>query len=422
MTPRPFRADALVAGSVAVLTGLQLALPVGVTAAAIASIALCPVWLPLLRNHLGARTLFVLCLGALVSGLVLTGLRSSDHGVSPFLLTENSALVANIALTVGVLLWSRHLLGAPRVALLIAVGMLASIPLHGVADGNLWRFTLSIPIAVFALAVATQARNRPLELTALLALAAVSLVNDARSGTAILMITAIVVLWQLVPLPRRDGGRSTLRVVVTIGVTVAVVYSTAMSLIAGGVFGELTRLRTQAQIDTAGSVLLGGRPELGASLALFGERPAGFGSGTLATPVDVAIAKAGMASLGYDPDNGYVENYMFGAGYEVHSVIGDLWLRYGLVGLALAVALVVITVSSVVRRIRFNLASALLIFLGIRMLWNLFFSPLASSELLTILFLTIALPHVSEPGRARFGRHLVRPASQQPTDRGVVLA
>lgn len=423
MTTAPFRAEAIVAGSVAVLTGLQLALPVGLTMTAIVSLLLCPVWLPVLRAYFGARTLITLSFVAIVSGLILTGINAADHQVSPFLLTENSAMLANIALGLGLLLWCRHVIGAPRLALMLALGMLLSIPLHGAEDGNLWRFTLSIPIAVFTLAVAAQSGNRPLELTSLLALAAISVLNDARSGTTILLITAIVVVWQLLPLPRSGGlvrGRSTLGVLLTIGITVAVVSTIAMSLITNGVFGELTKARTLAQIESSGSVLLGGRPELGASFALFAADPSGFGSGTLAAPIDIVIAKAGMADLGYNPDNGYVERYMFGGGFEVHSVLGDLWLRYGIVGLTLALVLLTLTIRSVVRRIRFNIASALVVYLGIRMLWNLLFSPLTASALLITVFLAIALPHMTAPGGAPLGRHSAHPAARARTGRELV--
>ena len=37
-----------------------------------------------------------------------------------------------------------------------------------------------------------------------------------------------------------------------------------------------------------------------------------------------------MAYIGYDPNNGYVEKWMFGHGYALHSTFGDLWAIYGL--------------------------------------------------------------------------------------------
>ena len=70
----------------------------------------------------------------------------------------------------------------------------------------------------------------------------------------------------------------------------------------------------------------------------------GFGVGENPTPGDAYVAKAGMAAIGYDPNNGYVEHDMFGSGFELHSVFGDLWAHCGLVGLVLAAYLFVFVV------------------------------------------------------------------------------
>ena len=47
-----------------------------------------------------------------------------------------------------------------------------------------------------------------------------------------------------------------------------------------------------------------------------------------------------MIDINYDPDNGYVNNFMFGNGIELHSGIGDLWAFMGPVGLVVAASLV----------------------------------------------------------------------------------
>src|SRR3712207_9122030 len=45
--------------------------------------------------------------------------------------------------------------------------------------------------------------------------------------------------------------------------------------------------------------------------------------------------KAGMAQIGYQPNNGYVETYMFGGQFKLHSVIGDAWAYFGVAGILL---------------------------------------------------------------------------------------
>ena len=43
----------------------------------------------------------------------------------------------------------------------------------------------------------------------------------------------------------------------------------------------------------------------------------------------------GMASVNYNPNNGYVHNYMFGHGFELHSGLADIWIALSLPGAAL---------------------------------------------------------------------------------------
>ena len=69
-----------------------------------------------------------------------------------------------------------------------------------------------------------------------------------------------------------------------------------------------------------------------ATLGLMHRHPLGFGSGTIPNYNDIQTAKEGMALINYNPNNGYVEHWMFSHGYAMHSMFGDLWTSYGLVG------------------------------------------------------------------------------------------
>ena len=51
---------------------------------------------------------------------------------------------------------------------------------------------------------------------------------------------------------------------------------------------------------------------------------------------DVQVAKAGMLHVDYDPENGYVEHFLFGTKIELHSTLGDLWAYAGPAGILLA--------------------------------------------------------------------------------------
>ena len=182
-----------------------------------------------------------------------------------------------------------------------------------------------------------------------------------------------------------------------------------------GALGENARARSVAQIERSGSLLTGGRPELGASIALLTARPWGYGSGVFPTGEQIQTAKRGMVTLGYDPDNGYVNRYMFGNGFEVHSLTGDLWILFGLSGLALAVLLALAVGSSLITRLASGTASAVGAFLALRLLWDLAFSPIGSAALTLAVTLAVLLPQVGDrqpPSGSHRARHLSAPPAR----------
>lgn len=141
------------------------------------------------------------------------------------------------------------------------------------------------------------------------------------------------------------------------------------------------------QIETSGSLILGGRPEIAASAALVQDSIIGYGPGVAPNWEDVQVAKAGMITIGYDPDNGYVNSYMFGRGFELHSVAGNLWATFGLIGLGLAALMAWQSFRSIQRGPVAGAGDALLLYLALRTLWNTFFAPwYASIPIVILLF------------------------------------
>ena len=88
------------------------------------------------------------------------------------------------------------------------------------------------------------------------------------------------------------------------------------------------------------------------------------------------------AAIGYDPNNGYVENYMFGDGIELHSLFADIWVMFGVGGIALALAIIVFTMRGVLHDIATGVASTVAMYLALRLLWDMAFSPWLSSLVL----------------------------------------
>ncbi|TQL01429.1 O-antigen ligase family protein [Cellulomonas sp. SLBN-39] len=378
-------------GAVAALT-LEMPLVDAFTTAVIVPLALTPVWWSATRRFVGARTLLALTGLALVTGLWLSASTSATHTVDPTLLRAHVLLMLGGVAGIGLLLWARTVVPVRVVALSAAAGLVMRLALEPINPANPWKYNFSYALTVLALALVVRRRPRPAEIALLLVIAAVSMLNDSRSAFATLVLAALLVLWQLRPrtLGRRASAITTLAF---FGAVTACVYSVGTNLILEGYLGEETQQRSIAQVEASGSLLLGGRPEWGASVALFTEQPAGYGIGVVANLDDILVAKSGMAALNYDPNNGYVENYMFGGEIKLHSVLADLWSRHGPVGLVLAGWMLGLAVWSLASAVARRVATGLVIYLTCLMLWNFAFGPIYSAmPILVLAFGMLLLP------------------------------
>ena len=364
--------------------------PGGVRSGVIVAAVLLPVWIGAMVRFKAGALLLALAGLAAVTGVVLTSVHAQDHHVWSSWALSRGLFVFGAVLTAGMLVWAVDIAGPAMVGVAFGAGLVAGIPFNLSDNPNLWRFTLSIPIGVFLLALAAWLRNVPISVAVAAGLAVVGTLNDSRSNSAMLAFAAVVVVWQSassVSSSQRRGVGS----VVMLCVTAWAIYLVGQAAIVEGYFGEITQARTQQQVERSGSLLLGGRPEIAASAALIGDYPLGMGAGTQPNLRDVLSAKARMTEIGYDPNNGYVESYMFGAGVEVHSMFGDLWLWFGLAGLALSVTMAGIMARGLVRMTRTRTLTVLYAYLAIRFVWDLAFSPATSSMRLLPLALALAL-------------------------------
>lgn len=386
-----YTTTSIVAAAAAAATAVRYQFGPGVSLSLIAAVVLLPVWWHVLARFRFARLLLALAAIAAVWGGVLT-LFETMRPVSTSLLLEQTFTLLSLAGGIGVLLWARTQIGLGGTAVAFGVGALANVVLTGGNPANLWKYSLAVPVIIIVLGLTAMSGRRWLDLLALGALAVVCLASDSRSMTSFLLLAAVIVLWQMFMPPGTRRPRP-LQTLVLLGVLSLAAFSLLQALILEGALGDAAQQRTQAQIDTSGSLIAGGRPELGAATALVAERPQGFGSGVLPVSHDVWIAKTGMSELNYDPDNGYVEGYMFGGQYEVHSVVGDLWLRFGPVGAIFAVALIGCAIYAVARSVSVKAAAGIAVWLVLLGAWDTFFSPLlTSSRTLALLFALTAIP------------------------------
>lgn len=375
----------IAAGSVALL-GVRVSVGPGLTPGLVVAVVLLPVWLPRLAHFFGARLLLGGLLCTLVSGYLLSILDGAGKVIGAAQL-NTTVLVATLISGIGVVLWSRTYFSAPQIGLIFGCGLLGNAMIGGnsvLAAGNPLKFVWAIPLTITILAIASLKGSWSLGFAAL-ALVCVALTwVDARSLFAICFLSLIGLCWQL-RRGRTSRGSSLAISAIAIGALAIAIYQFSTALVLDGVLGADAQARSTTQVDAGGSLLLGGRPEIGATLALMKNRPMGFGSGVVANASDINVAKLGMVSIGYDPNNGYVDNFMFGGEVELHSVFGDLWARFGIVGLAVAILLGLQIFRSIAVRISTRTANALELVLGFDALWNLCFSPIyASTPLLVI--------------------------------------
>lgn len=408
--------DRVVAAVLCIVVGARVPLAAGVTAALLLPLVLTPVLSRSLLEQRLARWLVGLGIAAAASGLLLTAVASLDHETRTSLARDNTLSLLGLITASIALIWAVRILGVTA-ACWYGLGLAVGISFASFDVSNIWKFTLSVPVTVLLLALAARSRVWWLELACLVGLAVTSVANDSRSAAAMLMVAAVLLLRQRMQtwMQVRSG---TVRTLLTFGLLILAGLFLIEALLVQGFFGSAIAQRTQEQIALSGSLISGGRPELGASLALISEHPLGLGAGAFATSSEVSAAKEGMRVFSYDPANGYVERYMFGGGYEVHSILGDLWLRFGVAGAALSLLVAGAVVLGTVRLLAQLRASGLLLYLVVQVVWDTLFSPYFPTSIATA---AIAIALVTAAGDRSWAAETVKPEQRTP-DGGVVRA
>ncbi|WP_424348223.1 hypothetical protein [Kocuria sp. CH-021] len=385
---------ALLVAALAVMNvAMRFQITAGVTTGYALAIVTMPLWLATAARYRYYPTVLVLAVVSVATGLFLTLASSVTHEVLWSRAVANSALLGGSVLAAGVILWTRPVLAEWQIGMLLGAGLLlraAAAP----AASNPWKSEWAVPVIVLVLAVTQAARSRVLGILALVTLSAISAVNDSRSLAGMLLMTAVILSIQLLPLPDRFMRIGTGRALLFASALGYVIYWIFTRLALNGAFGAHTQLRSEEQVLRAGSLILGARPEIAATAGLFRHEPAGFGSGTVLNPSGIAVAQEAMGQINYDADNGYVYNYMFGRSIELHSGIGDLWALFGLPGLVLVVVVVWALLNSLAHAFSTRSVTPLQIIVSLLALWNVFFGPLYSLGPFLVFSLgLILIPH-----------------------------
>ena len=381
----------LVPAMAAAASAMRTTFGPGVSICLAVGIILMPVWVGTISKYRGMGWFFTVGALAVVWGGA-TSFMETERTVSLSLFLTNTFTLLSMLVAAGMLLWSRDELGVGWTVMWFGVGALANVAIAGPNPANPWKYSLALPVTLLLLGFTSKLWARRGELVSLIMVAGISSISDSRSFTSFLLIAAAAVLWQF-RRPSSTSRRRPWQAIVGLVLLVAGAYFLFQSLLLDGVLGQAAQQRSQAQIDTSGSLITGGRPEMGAAFALVTEHPLGYGSGTLPIPSDVWIAKSGMSELNYNPNNKYVEVFLFGGHYEVHSVVGDLWIMFGPLGALLVLFIVGYGVYSTAGALTTRTASAALVLLTALGAWDMLFSPwLTSYRTLSLLIALAALP------------------------------
>lgn len=373
------------------LVGANIDIAMRVTTATLASVALLPVWVGTVTRFRHATTVLLLAGVALVSGVLMAVYAPEWRSINWAEARGNVSLLLTAAMSLGLLLWARTVVPLHRLVLVYGIGaLLAQVPASA-GSPNAWKYHLAIPITLVVLSLVGATRSIPVWIAALLGLGAVGVVFDHRSYFGLCLLACLVLLWHT--RTRGLSRRSTrIRGVAFLILGTYGLYVLATSLMIAGYLGEAYQERSLAQAQAGGSVILGGRPEWAASVALLMAFPGGFGIGAVPRLAETMVAREGLAMVGISGHHGYVDSFMFGGRFELHSVMADYWAWFGLAGLVLGAVIGVLVVWGLTRPSDEVAARPTTVFISLMALWLLAFGPAFTSQSDIILALALTLP------------------------------
>ncbi|VEG29660.1 hypothetical protein [Actinomyces howellii] len=332
--------EAVAAAIMAALVAMRTEVAGGIVVGDCAALVLLPVTWTAVRRSRGFTWLLVVAALAVVAGWVLSLAAVGEFTVLVSARRSVLLLAAGLPAVVATLVWASRRLSLRGAVAAFGVGMVIDNLSLLQTSPNPWKFGLGVAVAV-TLTALTQGLGRPVQATIAGVLAVSFLLADSRATSGFMLLIMALLVWQAVAatLPVRHWSPARLRLnqsLLVAGMTLAAVTAVVAASLSG-YLGQDAQARTAAQAAGTTNPFLAARPELGASWALLTHRPWGYGAGVMPRYEDVRVAMNGMKELGYNPDNGYVQQYMFGNGFELHSGLVDAWIALSVPGAALMV-------------------------------------------------------------------------------------
>ncbi len=289
-----------------------------------------------------------------------------------------NVLVASIALV-----WCAERLNCYRaIAIYCAASITASVTglLVTTANDNPWKYVYAWPVTVLVLVLL---RNWPVMVVciAIPTFLTLCLIYGYRSHAGFLLIATVVAIAS----SRRSIARMTRRRTATTLMLVAIVticvYQGVSWAAGNGYLGQTLQQHAYAATSGRSSGIVASRPEFAAATKLITENPLGLGPGIIPSEGDRALGRSAILAINPYTSQQYLDDYLFAGALEVHSLLGDLWLLFGIAGAALCLfaGYTVLRALAVVTYIENMSLRILVIFIATQSLWDIFFSPFYSA-------------------------------------------
>lgn len=346
------------------------------------SIALAPVVLPRLLTSKRLFVLLAASAAALIAGIVLVFVGSSQQGTpgTPATVTTVIAWLACIPMLLALGLWCVARLGLRNALILMSLGGVASAALTEVPFG--WKGSLGVYTTIIVLAWGATRRPWVLRLM-IVASAVASAAFDARSMVLFACLTLVATLTNT-NLSRRIR-RAPLRWAIVLGGAALALAQLSLAAMKGGLLGTTVQARMLAQTANGRSLIEAGRTEWAGTLELMRQNPLGYGVGEHIGGGPARDAIAEIREAGGDVTASYFSLNVFGDRVDLHSMTADLWYHFGIAGLLLVCVMAVVLALGLPQAVQLRNGVGLAsIFVILSAFWDLAFSPMANLDRLLL--------------------------------------
>lgn len=289
----------------------------------------------------------------------------------------------------------------------IAVGTIlytqsAGLPFSALAGfADQWKYALAPWVTIIVLYVMAQLNTAvPLQASALVTIAVVSLLENYRSHAVVCLGAAAVLTIGWLAAGRMSRWLQ-LGLVAGFG---ALLYTLIPAIAMSGIAGDAIQRKTAAQLDSGVPTILAGRTESPLSIAAILDRPwFGWGSADFISPEVFDRAKSIAISLGFNPNMPIEASWYLSNGrVSLHSVLLTAWAEGGVLAALLPLGLLAAAIAIIWTAPSFGLWQGLAVVVSVQAIWDLLFSPTSYNLLPT--FALLALIWV-----ARWSQHTESP-------------